>query len=134
MCWLLIRVNQSANDSEPLLAALSATYQMISGLTMDRLWMPLILLALIPRITFGADWYARPYNGPTGYGTSDGTSYKNAFNGIDTVRSIKWANINPGDTLYVCGFHDGGGYDYSTYQARPVMFISGNPGTDLTVY
>jgi len=111
------------------MTAHNSPYQKTLGLTMNRLCNLLILLALIPRITFGADWYARPYNGPTGYGISDGASYENAFNGIDSVRSIKWAGINPGDTLFVCGFHDGGGYDYAS-APRPVMFIGNVHGTE----
>ena len=89
-----------------------------------------------------ATWYARPYNGSTGYGTSDGTSYENAFNGTHHFRaaanplSIDWNRIAPGDTLYVCGFHDGGGFDYAEHPgAAPHLRVngSGTEGNRITV-
>jgi len=64
-----------------------------------------------------ATWYARPgvyasFDPSTGvpiptagvYGTQDGTSYNNAWNGIF---SIKWGEgaVEPGDTVYICGTH-----------------------------
>lgn len=53
-------------------------------------------------------WYVRPSTGGT-YGTEDGSSYENAWNGFD---SIVWddtsgtSGITRGDTLYVTGTHN----------------------------
>ena len=44
-------------------------------------------------------WYVRPSTGT--YGTSDGTSYNNAFDGF---ADITWANINAGDLLLCYGY------------------------------
>ena len=48
-------------------------------------------------------WYVRPSGGS--YGTEDGTSYNNAWNGFS---NITWGagGVQPGDTLYVCGEHN----------------------------
>ena len=48
----------------------------------------------------GRSWYVRPSGGT--YGSEDGTSYANAWDGFS---NIVWASIMPGDTLYVCGTH-----------------------------
>lgn len=49
----------------------------------------------------GRSWYVRPSGGS--YGTEDGTSYANAWDGFS---NIVWASIQPGDTLWVAGSHD----------------------------
>ena len=64
-----------------------------------------------------SSWYVRPgvytnFNPNTGtpipvpgvYGSQDGTSYQNAWNGI---QSVVWGagGVEPGDSLYVCGTH-----------------------------
>lgn len=64
-----------------------------------------------------SSWYVRPgvytnFNGNTGapiaqagvYGTQNGTSYQNAWNGI---QSIVWGagGVEPADSLYLCGTH-----------------------------
>jgi len=51
---------------------------------------------------FGANWYVRPAGG--NYGLENGTSYANAWDGLEKV---VWGagGVQPGDTLYVCGFH-----------------------------
>lgn len=49
----------------------------------------------------GNNWYVRPSGGS--YGTEDGTSYANAWDGFS---NIVWASILPGDTLWVAGSHD----------------------------
>ena len=95
----------------------------------------LIFLATFPSLTSAADWYVRPYD-EAGYGVADGTSYETAFNGMHGG-AIKWQGIGPGDTLHVCGLHDGGGYDYLEHKAaNPVMFVNGvagAPGQPITV-
>lgn len=46
-------------------------------------------------------WFVRPSGGS--YGTEDGTSYANAWDGFS---NIVWASIQPGDALYVAGTHN----------------------------
>jgi hypothetical protein len=50
----------------------------------------------------GRIWYVRPSGGS--YGTENGSSYANAWDGFDNV---DWtaSGVQPGDTLYVCGTH-----------------------------
>jgi len=47
-------------------------------------------------------WYVRPAGGS--YGSEDGTSYANAWDGL---RAVEWGpgGVEAGDTLYVCGVH-----------------------------
>ncbi|MEW5802932.1 MAG: choice-of-anchor Q domain-containing protein [bacterium] len=54
-----------------------------------------------------SSWYVRPSGGH--YGSEDGTSYENAWNGF---KNIVWGEngIGPGDTLYVLGTFDSGIY------------------------
>ncbi len=47
-----------------------------------------------------SDWFVRPAGGS--YGTEDGTSYANAWDGL---MNVNWADISAGDTLYLCGAH-----------------------------
>jgi PKD repeat protein len=49
-----------------------------------------------------ADWYVRPKGGD--YGVENGTSYANAWDGL---KNVKWGSggVQPGDTLWVCGYH-----------------------------
>ena len=87
----------------------------------------LIFLATFPILTSAAEWYVRPYD-EAGYGVADGTSYETAFNGLHGG-AIKWQGIGPGDTLHVCGLHDGGGYAYLAHRAAPpVMYVNGIAG------
>lgn len=79
-------------------------------------------------------WYARPLATVGTYGTEDGSSYANAFNGLFAAgkiainwtdsRGILWNNIEAGDTLYICGVHlpnkadvdsETNGHDYDVY-------------------
>ncbi|MEW6265923.1 MAG: right-handed parallel beta-helix repeat-containing protein [Thermodesulfobacteriota bacterium] len=62
----------------------------------------LALLIIYPAASWARDWYVRPAGGQ--YGTQDGTSYDNAWNGL---HAIKWleGGVQPGDTLWVCGLH-----------------------------
>jgi hypothetical protein len=48
----------------------------------------------------GTLWYVRPSGGT--YGTEDGSSYANAWDGFS---NIVWASIQPNDVLYICGTH-----------------------------
>lgn len=48
--------------------------------------------------SFGATWYVRP----NGAGSADGTSYANAWNGINSV-VFGAGGVSTGDTLYICG-------------------------------
>lgn len=59
-----------------------------------------IILSLLAGNAWGATWYVRPAEGT--YGTSDGTSYANAFDGF---ADVAWGvgQVNTGDTLKVCG-------------------------------
>lgn len=48
----------------------------------------------------GRSWYVRPSGGS--YGTEDGTSYDNAWDGFS---NIVWGSIMPGDRLRIAGTH-----------------------------
>lgn len=63
-----------------------------------------VALELWPGAAIATDWFWRPNAGGP-YGISDGRTYASAWN-ASTL--INWARIVPGDTLYVCGRHDGG--------------------------
>jgi len=66
------------------------------------------------------DWSTDSLNNPITdegvYGSQDGTSYANAWNGID---SIKWGEdgVEAGDTLHICGTHIY--YNYKGYWDPP---------------
>lgn len=73
------------------------------------------MLCILSATSFGATWYVRPsvftnwsglYPVPQEgvYGSQDGTTYANAWNGI---RSVVWGvgGVTTGDTLYICGTH-----------------------------
>ena len=59
----------------------------------------------------GRSWYVRPVAPNGTYGSEDGTSFANAFNGLTpagrTGKGIIWGagGVMPGDTLYICGNH-----------------------------
>ncbi|MFC2141347.1 hypothetical protein ACFLR7_00250, partial [Acidobacteriota bacterium] len=62
---------------------------------------PLFFLVLIVSLSspsFAADWYVRPSGGS--YGAQNGTSYGNAWNGLENVI---WGvgGVQAGDSLYV---------------------------------
>jgi len=48
------------------------------------------------------DWFVRPTGG--NYGSEDGSSYQNAWDGL---KSVVWGTggVEAGDTLYICGLH-----------------------------
>ena len=51
-----------------------------------------------------SDWFVRPAGG--NYGSEDGSSYQDAWDGL---LNVVWGNgageVGPGDNLYVCGLH-----------------------------
>lgn len=76
-----------------------------------------LILSLTTLVTLGADWYVRPgiFSNENGggcvpvpqagvYGSQNGTSYANAWNGL---RAVVWgaSGVQAGDTLWVCGAH-----------------------------
>ena len=65
-------------------------------------------------------WYVRPHGGD--YGIEDGTSYEDAWDGLE---SIDWIKIKPGHTLYVSGE-----FCYSEYSTPMGLVVgaSGAPG------
>ncbi|GAB6907141.1 hypothetical protein JCM12296A_29770 [Desulfosarcina cetonica] len=62
----------------------------------------LFLLLLTQTDLYAGEWFVRPAGGA--YGREDGTSYKNAWNGL---AGIIWGTkgVHPGDTLWICGLH-----------------------------
>lgn len=58
-----------------------------------------------------ATWYVRPEAPAGAYGSENGTSYANAFNGLTigdrSKGGLKWGStgIKAGDTVYICGNH-----------------------------
>ena len=77
-----------------------------------------ILLGLAPMMAHAADsFFVRPY--VAGSANGSGLDYDNAWNGFI---SINWATVNAGDTLYICGSHQGYGSN------RLDVPKSGNPG------
>ena len=77
-------------------------------LTVDRLLHVLLLgLCLLDslRVAAAATWYFRPSSISRGgtdarWSPADGTSYKTAW---QRDEDIQWSNIQPGDTLFLCG-------------------------------
>ena len=61
-----------------------------------------LLLLLLSLPAWGADWYVRPLGGD--YGTENGTSYANAFDGDADAWALS-ADIDSGDRVYICGTH-----------------------------
>jgi hypothetical protein len=99
---------------------------------MKKLLLILIFL-VIPSLSWGASFYARPQAAST-YGTEAGTSYANAWNGLDAV---VWGEggLNAGDTLYVCGHHSGvtsNGWSNNAF-TKIVVAGSGSAGQPITI-
>jgi len=86
----------------------------------------LIALLLLSAQAWGATWYVRPAEDGE-YGTEDGTSFVNAFDGESDV---VWGGMNPGDTLVLCGE-----FNYTSAGATHtwVMAASGNSASNLVV-
>jgi len=68
--------------------------------TLSLVW--LILSAGGNAALAAGEWFVRPAGGS--YGSEDGSSYQNAWNGL---RNVVWGlgGVDAGDTLYVCGRH-----------------------------
>lgn len=68
------------------------------------LWLVVVAVAGWPALADAETLYVRSSGGV--YGTEDGSSYANAFDGFG---DISWGGgagqVGPGDTLYVCGAH-----------------------------
>jgi len=69
------------------------------------------------------DWFVRPTGGD--YGSEDGTSYANAWDGLENV---VWGEtgVVGGDTLYVCGVHIYPETPSSSLQTKVDITVSGN--------
>jgi PKD repeat protein len=65
-------------------------------------WLIFIFLLAGSLPLFATDWYVRPAGG--NYGSANGTSYANAWNGL---LNVVWGSggVQAGDTLWVCGLH-----------------------------
>lgn len=65
------------------------------------------LLVFVSTSVDAADVWFRPA-GQT-YGSGNGTSYANAYSGIDMVPNsgVTASRISPGDTVHICGYHRG---------------------------
>lgn len=74
-------------------------------------WMAALAVLLLPGLALAETWYFRADNA-VGYGLRNGTSYANAWHLDDryggAAGHVAWNLIQPGDTLYVCGFHHSG--------------------------
>lgn len=94
-----------------------------------------LLLVLFSLPAWATDWYVRPSEGT--YGTSDGTSYANAFDGAS---DIVWGSIAAGDTLWYCGTWnntEGHGPGAAGSAGNPITmrgdgFENGKCGTETT--
>ncbi len=64
------------------------------------------LILLVSNLFSQNTWYVRPaFSGQT-YGTEDGTSYANAWNGLETLNGkFQDGTIGPTDEIYICGTH-----------------------------
>jgi len=61
----------------------------------------IFLICLSPTLAFGTDYYVRPSGGS--YGSENGTSYANAWDGFS---NINWSTVDTGNgKLFVCGTH-----------------------------
>jgi hypothetical protein len=90
----------------------------------------LIFCMLLAHPLFARDWYVRPAGGS--YGSADGTSYSNAWNGL---LKVVWGpgGVQAGDTLWVCGFHlftYTGGFPYTGWAT---INVSGTAGSHITI-
>jgi hypothetical protein len=77
------------------------------------------------------DWFVRPQGGD--YGSEDGSSYENAWDGL---LEVVWGagGVQPGDTLWVCGLHLHDITERNDYARRQIPLISGtNDETRITI-
>ena len=87
---------------------------------MKKAFVVLTMLLLLPVVGWTTDWYVRPAGG--NYGTEDGTSYENAWDGFS---NIDWSSIQPGDTLWLDGS--------ATYKEKLTIGASGTSGAYITI-
>jgi hypothetical protein len=100
---------------------------------MIRILLTLLIPLLMACPSWAATYYVRPQTAST-YGTEEGTSYENAWNGLDAVT---WGGdgLNAGDTLYICGHHSGvtsNGWSNNAY-TKIVVGASGSSGSPITI-
>lgn len=70
-------------------------------------------------------YFVRPAAAPATYGTEDGSSYENAFNGFSSI-----TGVIAGDTVYICGTHtETWAVNFVGLAATPVL-VYGNYPTD----
>ncbi|MFC1615314.1 MopE-related protein [Patescibacteria group bacterium] len=75
-------------------------------------------------------WYVRPSGG--NYNAENGTNYNNAWDGFIGSNRINWSQIQPGDTLYICGTHsDQSLFVGASGTVGKQIKISGDCTTDL---
>jgi len=80
----------------------------------------LMLVLTLMQVGWASDWYVRPSGGS--YGSEDGTSYENAWDGFI---NIDWSKIQPGDTLWLDG--------NSTYNEFLWIHGSGTASSPITI-
>jgi uncharacterized repeat protein (TIGR01451 family) len=91
----------------------------------------LTLLVISCGETFAATYFVRPYLQGGTYGSGDGSSYGNAWNGM-AVFDTKWGNtVGPGDTVYICGKHLNGRPTTGEGWLRPT--VSGTENARITI-
>jgi len=78
---------------------------------------------------FATTWYVRPAGGD--YGSENGTSYANAWDGLNNV---VWGvgGVVAGDTLYVCGLHLRI-HSSGSHVAGWMIPVSGSAGNPITI-
>ncbi len=88
-------------------------------LTLTLLWLMILSLSADAA---ARDWFVRPAGGD--YGSEDGSSYHNAWDGLSNV---VWGDggVVAGDTLYICGLH----LRTRTGDALWTVFMPGASGT-----
>ena len=87
-------------------------------------WLAALVLGGVSSAAQAADWFWRPASGGP-YGSGDGRSHANAWH---LSAGIRWQQMAPGDTLYICGLHNGGSADSAIEVGR-----SGEPGKPLRI-
>ena len=85
----------------------------------------LLTLFCLPIVAGAQTYYVRPQAEAGTYGAEDGSSYENAWNGLNAVQWAKpkeVGKVGPGDTLYVCGL-----YLHETDDVTPIGGESTDP-------
>jgi hypothetical protein len=94
----------------------------------------LLLLCLVWGQAWGATWYVRPIAGE--YGTEDGTSLANAFDGFGDMAG-SYASIAAGDTVCYATDTQGAGFVVADAQSNPTHLHffndSGSAGNPITL-